>query len=71
MIDLSGYRMPFGYREIRGNRDIHLGAQAMAKPSCPHLRHIFHSRDVSHHMSNLLYYLWFYSVEEAGKDGLS
>lgn len=62
MVDLAGYRMPLGNREIWGNCDVYLCPKPVAQPPCPRLRHFFHPRDMSCSVPNLLYHLWFYSV---------
>ena len=62
VVDLPGYRVPLRHRELRRHGNVDLSTQPVPQPPRPYFRHIFHPRNMSRRVANLLYHLWIYSV---------
>src|SRR5918995_316365 len=71
VVDLAGYRMTFGHRQLGIHHHVDLRAQPVTQPPSPHLRHILHALDVASRVADLVYQRRVHPVQQAGEDRLA
>src|SRR5215217_5334613 len=71
MVQLAGYGVTFGHRQVRVHSDVHLGVQSVSQPPRPYLRDVLHTGNAACGVPYLLYRLRLHTVQQAGEDGLA
>src|SRR5918995_7254548 len=67
MIDLTGYGVPLGYRQVRIHCYVDLRTQPVSYPSRPNLCHGLHAGDIAYRLLDLVDHLGVHTVKQAGK----
>ena len=68
MADLLGHRVPLGHGQLSGYADAHVGMQAMADPSSPHIGDLLDPGDMCRRVGDSVHGLSVDSVQHPEDD---